>query len=78
MEAYIIVLKGKIYNEDYVSSKDLIQNWWRNKKLFIEAKGKRNQYHQTSFTKNVKGTYIVKKYKRIKNIYKINTKQLRK
>ena len=31
-----------------------------------------------SFTINVKGTYIVKKYKRSKKIYKINPKQLRK
>ena len=36
------------------------------------------QYHQISFTTNVKGTYIVKKYKRRKKIYKINPKQLRK
>ena len=58
--------------------KDLIQNSWRNKKLFRQAKVKRIQYHQTSFTTNVKGTYIVKKYKRRKKIYKINPKQLRK
>ena len=36
------------------------------------------QYHQTSFTTSVKETYIVKKYKRRKKIYKINPKQLRK
>ena len=30
----------------------------------------------TSFTTNVKGTYVVKKYKRRKKIYKINPKQL--
>ena len=36
------------------------------------------QYHQTSFTTNVKGTYKVKKYNRRKKIYKINNKQLRK
>jgi len=60
-----------------VPSKDLIQNGWRNK-LFRQAKVKRIQYHQTSFTTNVKGTYIVKKYKRRKKIYKINLKQLRK
>ena len=41
-------------------------------------KQKRTQYHQTSFTTNVKWTYIVKKYKRRKKIYKINPKQLRK
>ena len=45
-------------------------------KLF--SKAKRIQYHQTSFTRSVKGTYIVKKYKRRKNICKINPKQLRK
>ena len=37
-------------------------------------KSKRIQYHQTSFTTYVKGTYIVKKYNRRKNIYKINLK----
>ena len=41
-------------------------------------KQKKIQYHQTTFTTNVKGTYIVKKYKRRKKIYKINPKQLRK
>ena len=30
--------------------------WWRNKKLFRQAKVKRIQHHQTSFTTNVKGT----------------------
>ena len=59
-------------------SQDLIQYLWRNQKLFRQAKVKRIQYHQTSFTTNVKGTYIVKKYKRRKKIYKINPKQLRK
>jgi len=61
-----------------VPSKDLIQNQWRNKKIFRQAKVKRIQYHQISFTTNVKGTYIVKKYKKRKEIYKINSKQLRK
>ena len=40
-----------------------------------QAKVKRIQYHQTSFTTNLKGTYIVKKYKKRKKIYKINPKQ---
>ena len=55
-----------------VPSKDLIQNLWKNKKLFRKATVKRIQYHQSGFTTNVRGTYIVKTYKRIKNIYKIN------
>jgi len=37
---------------------------------------KRSDYRQTSFTKNVKWTYIVKKFNRRKKIYKINPKQL--
>ena len=36
--------------------------------LFRQAKVKRIQYHKTSFTTNVKGTYIVKKYNR-RHIY---------
>ena len=47
-------------------SNDLIQNWWRNKKLLRQAKVKRIQHHQTSFTTNIKQTYIVRKYKRRK------------
>ena len=35
----------------------------RNKKLFRQAKVKRIQYHQTSFTTNVKWIGVVKKYK---------------
>ena len=50
----------------------------RNKKHFRQAKVKKIQYHQTSFTTNVKGTYKVKKYKRRIKIYKINPEQLRK
>ena len=41
----------------------------KNKKLFRQAKVKRIQYHQTSFTTNVKWAYIVNKYKRRKRIY---------
>ena len=32
---------------------DLIQTWWRNKKLFRQTKVKSPQYQQTSFTRNV-------------------------
>ena len=46
------------------------------KKLYRQAKVKRIQYHQTSFTTNVKGTFLIKKYNRRKKIYKINPKQL--
>ena len=46
-------------------------------KSFSDKQKLRIQYHQTSFTSNVKGTFIVEKYKREK-IYKVNPKQLRK
>ena len=70
--------REKSTTEITVLNKDLIQNWWRNQKLFRQVKVKRIQYHQTSLTTNVKGTYIVKKCNRRKKIYKINPKQLRK
>ena len=75
---YLKYWKGKSTTKITVPGKDLIQNWWRNKKLFRQVKVKRIHCHQTSFTTNVKGTYIVKKYKRRKKIYKNNPKQWRK
>ena len=55
---YLKYWKGNSTTKITVANKDLIQNWWRNKKFFRQAKVKRIQYHQTSFTTNVKGTYI--------------------
>ena len=46
--------------------KTLIQIWWRNQKLSRQAKIKRIQNHQTSFTTNAKGTSLDRKYKRRK------------
>ena len=63
---YLKYWKGKSTIKITICRKDLTQKWWRNKKLFRQAKVKRIQYHQTSFTTNVKRTYIVKKYKRRK------------
>ena len=47
-------------------------------KSFLDKQNLREFSTQTSFTTNVKGTYIVKKYKRRKKIYQINPKQLKK
>ena len=44
-------------------SKTLIQIWWKNQKLYRQAKVKRIQDHQTSFTTNVKGTSLGRKHK---------------
>ena len=48
------------------------------KKLFRHAKVNRIQYHQTSFTTNIKQNNIFLKYKRIIKIYRSNPKELRK
>ena len=47
-------------------------------KLFRRVKDKRILHHKIGFTTNVKGTYIVKKSREEKKIYKIDPKQLRK
>ena len=61
-----------------IPNKDLIQNQWRNKNLLRQEKAKRIQYHQTSFTTNVKGTYTVKKYNRRKKDPQIQHKTIKK
>ena len=48
-------------------SKDLIQIRWRNQKLYRQAKVKRIQHHQTSFTTNAQGTSLGRKQKTYKN-----------
>ena len=48
------------------------------KKLYRQAKAKRIQHHQTSFTTNAKGTSLGRKHKRRKRPTIINPKQLRK
>ena len=79
MSGYIeSVEREKFTTKITLPGKNLIQNWWRNKKLFRQAKVKRTQYQQNSFTANVEGIYIVKKYKRRKRSTKSNPKQLKK
>ena len=52
--------------------------WQRNQKLSRQAKLKRIQHHQTSFTTNAKGTTLGRKHKRRKDLQKINPKQFKK
>ena len=78
MTGYILNTESEKSTTKITLSKDLIQNWWRNQKVYRQAKVKRIYYHQISFTTNVKGTYIVRKYKRRKRSTKTNPKQLRK
>ena len=48
----------KIFNREHSTSKAIIKIWWRNQKLYRQAKAKRNQHHQNSFTTNAKGTSL--------------------
>ena len=50
-----------LYSVNYI----LIQQ--RNQKLYRQAKAKRIQHHQTTFTTNAKGTYLGGKHRREKN-----------
>ena len=55
------VLKGKKSTTKItVPGKDLTENWWRNKKLFRQAKAKRIQYHQPALQQILKGVNIKK------------------
>ena len=47
-----------------VPSKDLIQIWRRNQKLYRQTKAKRIQHHKTTFTTNTKGNSLGKKSER--------------
>ena len=51
------VMKGKTYNQEYSTQQGSFQIW-RNQKLYRQAKAKRIQHHQTSFTTNAKGTSL--------------------
>ena len=44
-------------------SKTLLQIWWKNQKISRQAKVKRIQHHQSSFTTNTKGTSLGRTHK---------------
>ena len=48
-----------------VPSKDLIQIWRRNQKLYRQAKAERIQHHQTSSSTNAKGSSLEKKHRKV-------------
>ena len=56
--------------KDILPSKTFLQIWWRNQKLSRQAKVKRIQQHQTSFTTNAKGVSLDKKHKERKDLQK--------
>ena len=46
------IIKGKPTTKNNLLSQPLIQILWRTQKLYRQAKAKRTQHHQTSFTYN--------------------------
>ena len=58
--------------------KTFIQKLWRNEKLFRQAKVKRIQHYQTSFTANAKGTFQGRKHKRRKRPMENKPKTIKK
>ena len=71
------VMKGKNLQPRIPYPTRLIQIWWSNQKLSRQAKVKRIQHHQTSFTTNAKGTSVGRK-REGKELPTENPEQLRK
>ena len=59
-------------------SKDLIQIQGRNQKLYRQAKAKRIQHHQTSFTTNAKGNFSRQETQEKKKTHKNKLKTIKK
>ena len=72
------VMKGKNLQPRILYPARLLQIWWRNQKLFRQAKVKRIQHHQTSFTINTAGTSLGRKHKRRKMPTKNKPKAIKK
>ena len=60
------VMKGKNLQSRTLYPVRLIHIWWRNQNLPRQAKVKKIQHHQTSFTINCKRTSLGRKHKRSK------------
>ena len=63
---YLKWWKGRTYNQEYSTSKILIQIWWRNQNLPRQVEVKRIQHHQNNFLTNTKGTSLCRKHKKRK------------
>ena len=59
-------------------SKTHIQIWWRNQKLSRQAKVKRIQHQQISYTTNTKGTCLGRKHNRRQKPTKNKPKAIKK
>ena len=70
-------MKRKNLQPKSIPSKALIQIWWKNQKLTRQAKVKRIQHRQTSFTTHAKGTSLGRKQKTRKRTTENKPTQLR-
>ena len=67
------VMREEPTTKNTLPSKILLQIWWRNKKVSRQAKVKRTQHYQTSFTINPKGTSLSRKQEKDKTyLQKLN------
>ena len=73
------LMKGKKnYNQDCSTQQRFHSYSMEKLNIYRQAKVKKIQHHQTSFTTNAKGTSLGRKYKRMKRSTITNPKQLRK
>ena len=70
--------REKPTTKDTLPSKTLLQIWWRNQKFSRQAKVKRIQYHQRSFTTKAKGTSSGRKHKRRERLTENKPKRIKK
>ena len=59
----ILMKEIKTITKNMLNSKAHVQLWWKNQKLYRQAKAKRIWYHQKSFTTNAEGTSLGRKEK---------------
>ena len=59
-----VMKEENITTQITVPSKDLIQIWRRNQKLYRQAKAQRIQHHQTSSSTNAKGSSLDRKHRK--------------
>ena len=75
---YLKWRKGRNYNQEYSTQKDSPSDFMEKSKISSQAKVKRIQHHQTSFTTNAKWISLGRKHKRRKRPIENNPKTIKK
>ena len=63
---YLKWWKGRTYNQEYSTQQNSCSDLTEKSNLYRQAKDKRIQHHQTSFTRTTKGTSLQRKHNRRK------------